>query len=118
MGIVVFIIVGKLGIILVTENPNQRDIKSGKTTNACFKHIKKKSGTKIELDKVVLLDYEKNWKRRKIKEAVYINAINPTNEMDRKIILKIEKGYVLDEIWSEFNEVHRQSTKKKVGDAS
>ena len=53
---------------------------------------------------------KKNWKR-KIKEAVYINAINPTNEMDRKRILNLEKGYVLDEIWSEFNDVHRQSTK-------
>ena len=67
---------------------------------------------------MVFLDYEKNWKRRKIKEAVYINAINPTNEMDRKRILNLEKGFILDEIWSEFNEVHRRSTKKKVGDAS
>ena len=67
---------------------------------------------------MAFLDYEKNWKRRKIKEAVYINAINPTNEMDRKRILNLEKGYVLDEIWSEFNEVHRRSTKKKVGDES
>ena len=57
----------------------------------------------------VFLEYEKNWKGRKIKEAVDINAINPTNEMDRKRIQ--------NEIWSEFNEVHRCSKKKKVGNA-
>ena len=42
----------------------------------------------------MFLDHEKNWKRRKIKEAVYINAINQTNEMDRKRILNLEKGYI------------------------
>ena len=47
-----------------------------------------------------------------------MNAINPTNGMDKKRILDLEKGYDLDEIWSEFNEVHRRSTKKKVGDES
>ena len=36
--------------------------------------------------KVVFVDYEKNWKRRKIKEVIYINAINPT-----KVIVK--KGF-------------------------
>ena len=97
---------------------HQRDIKSGKTTNGFFNHIKENPGHKIDWDKVVFLDYEKNWKRRKIKEAVYINAINPMNEMDRKRILNLEQGYVLDEIWSEFNEVLRRSTKKKVGDES
>ena len=113
-----FIILGKMGSILVTEKPNIRDIKSGKVTHGFFNHIKENPGHKIDWDKVVILGYEKNWKRRTIKEAVYINAINPTNEMDRKRILNLEKGYILDEIWSEFNEVHRCSTKKKVGGAS
>ena len=47
--------------------------------------------------KVVLLDYEKNWKRRNIKEAVYINTITPTKEMDRKRILNLENCSVLCE---------------------
>ena len=87
------------------KTQHQRDIKSGKTTNGFFNHV-------------VILDSEKNWKRRGKKEAVYINAINPTNEMDRKRILNLEKGYILDEIWSEFDQVHRCSTTKKVGGAS
>ena len=64
---------------------------------------------------MVFLDYEKNWKRRKVKEAVYIKAINPTNGMNKKIILNLEKGYNLDKIWSEFNGVHRQAIKKNWG---
>ena len=79
---------------------------------------KKIQDTRLTGIKWYFLDYEKNWKRRKRTEAVYINAINLRNVMDRKRILNLEKGYVLDEIWSEFNEVHRQSTKKKVGDES
>ena len=61
---------------------------------------------------MVFLDSEKNWKRRKINEAVYNNSINPTNEVDRKRVLNLEKGSVLYEIWSEFNDVCGQSTSK------
>ena len=84
---------------------------NGNTRHVFFNHIKENLGHKIHWDKVVFLDFEKNWRRRKIKEAVYINATNPTNELDRKRAMNLEKGYVLDEIWSEFNEVRRQSTK-------
>ena len=53
--------------------------------------------------------------RREVKEAVYINAINPTNGMDKKRILNLRKGYDFDESWSEFNGVRRQSINKKLG---
>ena len=46
---------------------------------------------------------EKNWRRRKIKEAVYINALNPTESMVRQGILNLENGYEFDPIWSGFN---------------
>ena len=46
---------------------------------------------------------------------IYINAINPTNTMSKKEILNLEKGYELDAVWSEFNEVHRQGIAKKIG---
>jgi len=38
----------------------------------------------------------KNWRRRKIKEAIYINAINPTESMVHQDILNLEKGYDFD----------------------
>ena len=70
---------------------------------------------KIDWDKALFLYYKKNWKRRKIKEAIYINAINPTNTMNKKDILNLEKGYELDAVWSEFNKVYRQGIAKKIG---
>ena len=35
--------------------------------------------------------------------------------MNKKDILNLEKGYELDPVWSEFNEVHRQGIAKKIG---
>ena len=67
-------------------------------------------------EKLIFLDHEKHWKRRKIKEAIYINAINPTKTMDKEAIMNLEKCYDLDPIWSEFNKVHRQALAKKFGD--
>ena len=53
----------------------------------------------------------------KIKEAIYVNAINPTKAVDiyKKAIMNLEKGYDLDPMWSDFNQVHRQTLAKKFG---
>ena len=40
---------------------------------------------------------------RKIKEAIHINAVVPTNLADGRKLMNLEKGYNLDTIWSEFN---------------
>ena len=60
------------------------------------------------------LDKEKNWRRRKIKEAVYTNALNPTELMVRQGILNLEKGYEFDPIWSGFNPDIRNVIEKKI----
>ena len=46
---------------------------------------------------------KKNWKGRKIKEAIYINAIVPTNLMNKEKLMNLEKGYELDPIWNELS---------------
>ena len=51
------------------RSQHQRDVKTGKTTNGFFWHAKENA--EIDWEKVVFVDYEKNWKRRKIKEAIY-----------------------------------------------
>ena len=50
---------------------------------------------------------ENNWKGRKIKEAIYINALNPSSKMN------LEKGFELDPIWSEFNAEFRGLMRRK-----
>ena len=75
------------------KSQHQRDVKAGKTTNGFFCHVKENAGHKIDWESAVFVDYEKNWKRRKVKEAIHINAINPTNTIVKKGILNLEKGY-------------------------
>ena len=90
------------------RSQHKRDIAKGKTTNGFCNHVEENKGHKIEWEKVIFLDHEKHRKRRKIKEAIYINAINPTKVVDKKAIMNLEKGYDLDPMWSDFNQVHRQ----------
>ena len=82
-----------------------------------YAHLKENIGLKINWDGFVYLDSEKlkNGKRRKIKEAIYINAVNPAEAMRSNKILNLEKGYDLDPVWSGFNEESRNIIAKKVG---
>ena len=61
-----------------------------------------------------MLDREKNWRGRKIKEALFINSQNPTKMINHKKILNLEKGLDLDPIWSGFNEAFREMMSKKI----
>ena len=81
--------------------------------NAFYSHIKGNKGHRIEWEDCVYLDREKNWWRR-IKVAVYKNAINPTESMVQQGILNLEKGYEFDPIWSGFNPDIRNVIEKKI----
>ena len=83
-------------------------------TNGFHSQMKKNDGHEIEWGKCVYLDREKNWRRRKIKESIYINAINPTESMVHQEILNLEKGYDFDPIWSGFNQDFRSIIEKKI----
>jgi len=57
---------------------------------------------------------EKHWRARKIKEAIIINAINPTKNVQSGGIMNLEKGYEMDPIWSGFNGVFREMMDGKI----
>ena len=59
-------------------------------------------------NRAVFVAKEKHWRARKIKEAIMINAINPTKNVQRGGIMNLEKGYEMDPIWSGFNGVFRE----------
>jgi len=84
-----------------------------KSTNAFYSHLRRNKEHRIDWEGCVYLDREKNWRRRKIKEAVY-NAINPTEPMVQQDILNLEKGYEFDPIWSGFNQDIRNIVQKKI----
>ena len=52
------------------RDQHKRDINQRKTSNALYDHMMKNEGHKINWEKVCFLDKEKNWKGRKIKEAI------------------------------------------------
>ena len=57
---------------------------------------------------------EKHWRARQIKEAILINTLNPTKNMQRGGIMNLEKGYEMDPIWSGFNGVFREMMDGKI----
>ena len=97
------------------RDQHNRDVKQKKSSNALYDHVKNNEGHKINWGKICFLDKEKNWKGRKIKEAIYINAIVPTNLMDKEKLMNLEKGYELDPIWNELNPSIRDQIKHMFG---
>ena len=55
--------------------------------------MKNNQGHEKNWGKICFLDKEKNWKGRKIKEAIYIIAIVPTIVMDKEKLMNSEKGF-------------------------
>ena len=92
---------------------HQSDVKNKKTANSFSERLRHNQEHKINWEKITFLDKEDNWKGRKIKEALYINAVNPSVTMDPSRVMNLEKGFELDAIWSEFNSVFRTSIKRK-----
>jgi hypothetical protein len=87
------------------RNQHQRDIRQKKLSNGFYDHLERNEGHVINWEKVRFSDKKKNWKGRKIKETIYINAVVPTSLMNERNLMYLEKGHALDLIWSEFNPV-------------
>jgi len=94
---------------------HQRDIRNKKASNGFYAHIKKSKGHTIDWDRAVFLDKEKHYRGRKIKEVIFINAQNPTKEVNREKVMNLEKGFALDPIWGDFNAEIRGIISKKMG---
>ena len=92
---------------------HQSDVKNKKTTNGISEHLRNNQEHKINWEKITFLDKEDNWKGRKIKEALYINTLNPSVTMHPSRVMNLEKGFELDTIWRVINSVFRTSKGKK-----
>ena len=60
-------------------------------------HLQEHNDHSIQWQEVSYLEHEEDWKKRKIKEALYINA------MDSKEIMNLDKGFEINPCWNEFN---------------
>ena len=72
---------------------HQSDIKNKKNTDGFYALLRKNKEHAINWDGAVFLERERNWRGRKIKEALFINAQNPAKEVHHKKILNLEKRH-------------------------
>ena len=84
-----------------------------KSTSGSYMHSKRGKGHLADWEKVVYVEREKHWMARKVKEAILINAVNPTKKIQADGVLNLEKGYEVDPIWSDFNENFRAMLEEK-----
>ena len=65
----------------------------------------------ISWENIAFVDQESNWSRRKIKESIYINAMDPSQKPTQ--IMNLEKGKEVNPCWNEFNYVIKKIVMKK-----
>ena len=70
--------------------------------NGIYMHLKKNRRHKIDWEACDFLDRESKYYGRKIKEALYINAFDPNDDLEE--LMNIEKGANVNQCWREFNE--------------
>ena len=61
----------------------------------------------------VFLDFEPHWRKRKIKEALFIDCLNPGVTMMPHTLMNLEKGIEIASCWKEFNPHIRKIPSKK-----
>jgi hypothetical protein len=89
-----------------------RDVKGKKSTNEIFQRVNRNRKHKIAWEEIYFIDYEKNWMARRIKEALYIDAFNPTNKLNT--LMDLEKGMKIDNCWTYFADEIRSMAPKKL----
>jgi len=87
-------------------------VKTKTSTNGLAQHVMKTEHT-IDWDSTIFLDSDSHWRRRKIKEALFIDSLNPQKQIS-DIVMNLEKGLEISDCWKEFNPDIRKIFCKKV----
>ena len=88
---------------------HQKDVQNKNENNGIYCHLKKNKKHKIAWEKVIFVDRDSHYMRRKIKESIYINALDPPERP--KKIMNLEKGVKIGSCWNEFNHEIRKYLK-------
>ena len=91
------------------KQQHQRDVKNKTATNGIYNHLKQNRKHKIAWDDAVYIDREPHYMRRKIKESIYINALDASEKHTK--IMNLEKGVKTNPCWNEFISEVRKSLK-------
>ena len=82
---------------------HQYAIKCNQQTNGIAQHIHRNKNHEIDWENRVFLDFESHWRRRKIKEALFIDCLNPNTNITPNGLMNLEKGIEISSCWKEFN---------------
>ena len=85
-------------------------MKNKTATNGIYNHLKQNRKHKIAWDDAVYIDREPHYMRRKIKESIYINALDASERHTK--IMNLEKAVKTNPCWNEFNSEVRKSLKQ------
>ena len=86
---------------------HKKDIEHKNTNNGIYCHLKKNKKHKIAWEQAIFVDRDSHYMRRKIKESIYINALDPSEKPTK--IMNLEKGVKIGSCWNEFNSEIRKS---------
>ena len=86
-------------------------VKTQSTTNGIAQHITRTTH-EIDWENRKFLDSEPHWRKRKIKEALFIDCLNPQKHIS-DAIMNLEKGLEIPDCWKEFNTHIRKIVFKK-----
>ena len=93
---------------------HQYAVKCNQKTNGFAQHIHNNKKYTIDWDNQIFLDFESHWRKRKIKEALFIDSINPGKDILPNKLMNIEKGIEISSCWKEFNPHTRKIFFKKI----
>ena len=88
---------------------HESDVRRMIKTNGIYEHLRQNPGHTINWDDQKVLLRENNWKLRNLKEAILIEAWNPTKKM--RSLMNLEKGLAIDSCWKAVAAEIRKSTK-------
>jgi hypothetical protein len=91
---------------------HQYAVRRADDENGIFSHLKIYPTHRIDWEHVCILDRDDHWQKRKLKESIIIEALNPSAAM--KDVMNLEKGRKTDPNWMVFNQNIREEVNKKL----
>jgi hypothetical protein len=92
---------------------HQYAVKNKKKDNGIAEHVQT-SKHSINWERSIFLDSDEHWRKRKIKESIFIDCLNPGKEISSKSLMNLEKGKEISDIWKEFNSKIRKTFSKNI----
>ena len=95
------------------EYQHQYALRCKRRDNGIAEHVRK-TKHKINWNGRIFLDSDPHWRKRKIKEAIFIDCLNPNVEISpNSKVMNLEKGIEISNCWKEFNGEIRKIFSKK-----